>query len=100
MVLALGMCITPGFAQEREYKVVNDGLEWYKVTRKVNGQTKYGAEDRYGNMIVPTEYDYMWYSSNDNPQLTGFGPGKGKFTAWQNKSGKCVIPYSMVYTYI
>ena len=100
LVLALGMCGTAGFAQEKEYKVGEDGFEWYKVSRTVNGQEKYGAEDRYGNMIVPVEYDFMFYSSDDNPLLTGFKPKKGKFQAWYSKSGKCVIPYSRGYTYI
>ena len=101
LVLALGMCGTAGFAQEKEYQVGKwDGFEWYEVSRTVNGQKKYGAEDRYGNMIVPVEYDFMFYSSDDNPLLTGFKPEKGKFEAWYSKSGKCVIPYSRGYTYI
>ena len=100
MVLALGMCSTAGFAQEKEYQVGDDGFEWYKMTRTVNGQKKYGAEDRYGNMIVPTEYDNMWYYSDKNPILTGFQPFKGEFKAWYSKSGKCVIPYSRGYTSI
>ncbi len=100
LVLALGMCGTAGIAQEKEYKVEDDGFEWYKVTRTVNGQKKYGAEDRNGNMIVPTEYDRIWYRSDENPLLEGFGPLKGGFRAWYSKSGKCVIPYSRGYTWI
>ena len=94
MVLSLGMCGIMGFAQEKEYKVGEDGFEWYKVKRVVNGEKRYGAEDRYGNMIVPTEYTSMYYRSNNNPLLTGFGPEKGKYRAWYSKSGKCIVPYS------
>ena len=101
MVLALGMFGMSLNAQtKKEYQVGDDGFEWYEVKKVVNGQTKYGAEDRYGNMIVPTEYDLMWYRSNSNPLKTGFCPLKGKFWAWYSKSGKCIIPYSRGYTII
>lgn len=113
LVLTLGMYSINGSAQtnqkasmqttpkeSREYKVGIDGFEWYKVARTVNGQKKYGAEDRYGNMIVPTEYDFMYYRSDGNPLLTGFMPEKGECKAWYSKSGKCVIPYTRGYTWI
>ena len=121
MVLALGMCSISVSAQQKkrtpvkkttttakpatpttskEYKVGNDGFEWYKVKKVVNGEERYGAEDRYGNMIVPTEYSGMWYRSDDNPILTGFGPSKGEYKAWYSKSGKCIVPYSRGYTWI
>lgn len=100
MILALEIFCAMGFAQEKEYQVENDGFEWYKVKKVVNGETKYGAEDRYGNMIVPTEYSRMWYCSDDNPIKTGFGPRKGKYKAWYSKSGKCIVPYSRGYTWI
>ena len=96
-VLALVVCSTTGIAQEKEYQVGNDGYEWYKVKRIDNGQTKYGAEDRYGNMIVPIEYDaisYIWV------EPTGFLSKKESFWAWYNKSGKCIIPYTREYTEI
>ena len=98
MVLALGMCGTTGFAQEKEYEVGDDGFEWYNVKRTVNGQTKYGAEDRYGNMIVPTEYDEIqYYCDKDKPIRNVFIAIKGEYNAIYNKSGRCVIPISRRY---
>lgn len=88
--------------ESRQYQVENDGFEWYQVKRTVNGQTKYGAEDRNGNMIIPTEYDLIWYPPfcADFPQLTGFEVHKGEIRAWYSKSGKCIIPYTRGYTSI
>lgn len=100
IVLSLVMFSTMGIAQEKEYQVADDGFEWYKIKRSVNGEMKYGAEDRYGNMIVPTEYSDMWFRNDNNPILTGFGPKKGKYRAWYNKSGKCIVPFSRGYTWV
>lgn len=97
MVLALVACSITGIAQEKEYQVGNDGYEWYKIKHTVNGQTKYGAEDRNGNMIVPIEYDGVSYIPDDNPLCTGFLAVKDGGVGWYNKSGKCVIPYSRGY---
>lgn len=84
--------------ESRQYQVENDGFEWYAVKRTVNGQTKYGAEDRNGNMIIPTEYDLLWYPPYQDPQLTGFEAHKGKLRAWYSQNGKCIIPYTRGYT--
>ena len=86
----------------RDYQIGEDGFEWYKVCK--NG--KYGAEDRNGNTIVPTEYDGVIYSCicydcvGYSPVNAGFIARKGEHKGWYNKSGKCVIPYSRGYTYI
>lgn len=57
MVLALGMCSINVCAQEKEYKVEDDGFEWYRVSKKESGKISYGAQDKSGNTIVPTKYD-------------------------------------------
>ncbi len=101
------MFSTMGIAQEKEYKVADDGFEWYKVKRSVNGKIKYGAEDRYGNMIVPTEYDDVVYIKRVTYSGRTFGGGflpdiisNKRQCAWYNKSGKCVIPYIREYNFI
>lgn len=63
IMLALGMFSTSGYAQNREYKVENDGFEWYKISTKESGITLYGALDKQGNSIVPAKYKYIDYDN-------------------------------------
>lgn len=98
--LLLGMCSTSMFPQEKEFHVENDGFEWYEVKRTINGLKKIGAEDRYGNLIIPLEYDEIRYTPFSDPLSTGFQATKGKHMGWYNKSGKCIIPYIRKYTFI
>ncbi len=104
MALALGMCSICADAQtEREFEVGKDGFEYYFIKKKdVNGNRKYGAEDRNGNVIIPTEYDLIHYSSyaGVDPILSGFKVWKGDYQGWYNRNGKCVIPYSRRYIHI
>lgn len=44
--------------QQKEYKVEMDGFEWYLIYE--NG--KYGAEDKYHNLLIPTEYSEVDYN--------------------------------------
>lgn len=48
VVLVIGIYNVKGSAQEKNYKVEDDGFEWYEIERVVNGEIKCGAEDRYG----------------------------------------------------
>ena len=59
MMLAFGMYGDSGYAQNREYKVENDGFEWYKISTRERGTTLYGALDKQGNSIVPAKYKYI-----------------------------------------
>ncbi len=59
MVLALGMCSTIGFAQEKKYHVEDDGFEWYLISQ--DGTE--GAQDKYGRTILPVEYKSIFYSN-------------------------------------
>lgn len=99
MVLALGICSINLNAQTKEYKVEDDGFKWNLVWDE-NGERKYGAEDSYGNMIIPKEYSYVSYSSDRNPILTGFLCRKGDYYAWYSVNGQCIIPYTRKYTWI
>lgn len=56
MMLALGICYINGSAQEKEYRVEDDGFEWYRISKKESGKVFYGAQDKSGNTIVPTKY--------------------------------------------
>ncbi len=115
MMLALGMCNINVSAQtkkpvrkpttqtkqkanpipkdSREYQVGDDGFEWYKVCK--NG--KYGAEDRNGNILVPTEYNKIEYQDFLGK---GFYAKNGEYYSFYDPNGRCVIPFSRQYTSI
>jgi len=64
IVLALGLCGNKSLAQEevkKEYYVEDDGFEWYSLYLYEDGKSKVGAEDRYGNTIVPLMFDGCHY---------------------------------------
>lgn len=98
IVLAFGMCCTMSFSQEKTYEVEDDGFEWYRIMRKDNGTRLYGAEDRYGNLIIPVEYELVSYWILFDQISSGFRANKDGYTGWYNKSGKCIIPYTRKYT--
>jgi hypothetical protein len=75
----------------REYQVGDDGFEWYKICK--NG--KYGAEDRNGNILVPTEYNKIEYQDFFGK---GFCAKKDEYYSFYNPNGQCVIPFSRKYT--
>ena len=91
----------------RECKVENDGFEWYKITKKEKYSDKFGAEDRYGNVLLPTAFssidyqpleEYNWGTSGcgfmvDNGTIAGH-------KAYYLRNGKCIIPFTRKYTYI
>lgn len=103
IIIAHGMGFASCFAQEKEYKLEKDGFEWYKISKISNGKKVYGAQDRNGNVIVPTEYDHIFYDDllygvgGVTPIEFGFRPSKDGYEAWFNKSGKCIIPFSKGY---
>ena len=101
MMLVLGICSTTSFSQVKSYQVEDDGFEWYKIEKEFNGTTLYGAEDRYGKMLIPTEYSIInYWCYNDNSVRSGFHTAKGEYYAWYNKGGKCVVPCSRRYTQV
>lgn len=122
MVLALGMCsinmcaqtkkpatkattqkkvTKPILKSSREYKVEDDGFEWYIIFK--NG--KIGAEDKDGKTLIPVEYNSISYQhipfDDNQPQYKGFGPGfivkKDLYSSFYLPNGKCIIPYTRNY---
>lgn len=60
------MCVFALNAQtKREYKTENDGFEWYFIEK----DGKEGAEDKYGRIIIPCEYNKVAY--NPYQELSG-----------------------------
>ncbi len=89
MVLALGMCSAIGFAQEKEYHVEDDGFEWYKVSKYENGERYYGAQDKFGNTLIPTHYCYLHYTNG----FFNITPERGtSLSGLADKNGNLIIP--------
>lgn len=59
MVLALGMCSININAQTKTYHVEDDGFEWYSFSESY----KTGAQDKYGNIIIPLQDADFFYSN-------------------------------------
>ena len=59
LVLALGMCSVKGVAQEKEYKVEDNGFEWYKIRQG----SLCGAQNKFGTTIIPAKFDWVFYSN-------------------------------------
>ena len=74
-------------AQKKEYKVEDDGFEWYKIEQTVGGKSREGAQDKYGNTIVSPQYYIISYKN-------------GFFEVWDENSkhglvnvqGQLIIP--------
>lgn len=86
----------------REYQVGDDGFEWYKVCK--NG--KYGAEDKNGNVIIPSEFNSIMHASHKKDGelefVAGFSAslkdeGNNIYVSYYNNNGKCLIPYTRHY---
>lgn len=76
-------------AQERERKMEADGYVWYKI--KENG--KYGAEDRMGRTLLPTEFSLVYYGSDKT-----FNGKKAEYVTVYDTVGRCIIPIERKYT--
>jgi hypothetical protein len=74
----------------KEYKKESDGFEWYQIR---TDDWKYGAEDKNHKAIIRPEYDMIYYSEIDN----GFHLRKGRYNAYFDMTGKCIIPLSRKY---
>ena len=59
LVLALGMCSVKGVAQEKEYKVEDNGFEWYIIRQG----SLCGAQNKFGTTIIPAKFDWVFYSN-------------------------------------
>lgn len=82
----------------REYQVGKDGFEWYTICKK----GKYGAEDRNGTLLIPSEYEKIFYT--DWLHIPGYfwvktnrqGMGEGMY----NRRGECIIPITRNYHFL
>ena len=76
---------------KKEYRVELDGFEWYKVCK--NG--KYGAEDRNGTLLIPTEYNYVYYGGVYSHYFV-VGNKEG-FIGVYTPQGNCIMPITRHY---
>ncbi|MBQ5873926.1 MAG: hypothetical protein IIW58_07270 [Bacteroidales bacterium] len=50
---------------EKEYKVEDDGFTWYKLSKEVNGKSKYGIANSSGTTLISTKYDMVYWDTDD-----------------------------------
>lgn len=110
------MCVFTLNAQtKREYKTENDGFEWYFIEK----DGKKGAEDKYGRIIIPCEYNTVGYdpyeemSNPSNKLVDGLkltppyfyarkeDDYSGKYySGIYSQEGKLIIPTNRKYEFI
>lgn len=100
-MLTLGLFCIKSIAQTKLFQSEEDGFEWYIVC---NGD-KYGAKDKNGKTLIPTEYDKVEYDIYDTSRdMVYYGPGfkakKGKYYSYYLRDGQCVIPLIRKYVNI
>lgn len=91
----LCMCHINAFAAaKKEYKIEDDGFEWYLITE--NG--KQGAQDKNGNVLIPVEYKKVFYFTlfEGHFEVISLNDHMGIYTM----KGRCLIPVSRQYTNI
>ena len=91
MVLALGMYSIKGSAQEKKYQVEDDGFEWYELSKYSDGHFCHGAQDKFGNTIIPLQEITIWYKNGYfriNPSGAGFSEKNGLV----DKDGHLIVP--------
>lgn len=52
IIMLVTLVSLSAFGQSKIYQIEDDGFEWY-LTKEGN---KCGAQDKYGNLLIPTEY--------------------------------------------
>ena len=57
-ICVLAICNTNAVAQFQHYNAERDGFEWYYIW---DDNDKWGAIDKYGNLIVPMVYSHVIY---------------------------------------
>lgn len=110
-MLTLGMCSINIKAQEKTYKVEDDGFEWYSLYDYKNGEHYDGAQDKYGNSIIPLQkdisvhyFDGFFCIENRTTKLNGVTDKKGCLIVPVEYNSVCPmsgdnypIPYISVY---
>ena len=92
IMLALGMFSIYAKAQKKEYKVENDGFEWYKISEN----RKEGALDKHGNVIIKAEYFEIDYLGNKVFRVMN---GNAKYGVIDS-NGSTIVPLEYNYVYI
>lgn len=94
----------------KELETETDGFQWYKLKTKekylsslkkwLTGEP-YGAMSKSGNIIVPREFDAIYYIEDDDDGSEGyFIVELDEKNGVYSKRGKCIIPTSRGYTSI
>ena len=107
LFLVMAICLVSGVNAQRvrKHKIEEDGFEWYQI---VIDNKKCGAEDKYGNTIIPTIYtlvDYATfcglYETHKYFMVANWEQATDKTTyGIHNRKGECIIPISRGYTWI
>ncbi len=50
---------------EKEYKVEDDGFTWYELSKRVNGELKYGIANSSGTTLISPKYDMVYWVTDD-----------------------------------
>lgn len=93
MVLVLGLFCINVSAQTKEYKVADDGFEWYLVESrdKATYMDYYGAQDKYGNTIISTIYNQLFYFNGFFNVRKGNGSNNEKWGI-MDIQGNLIVP--------
>ena len=89
MVLTLGMCSININAQKKTYHVEDDGFEWYGLYEYKNGENYDGAQDKFGNSIIPQQKDISVLYFNGFFRLTNIITQLKGVT---DKQGNLIVP--------
>ena len=71
----------------KEYHIETDGFEWYEVN--INGKT--GAQDKNGKTIIPAEYKWLNYVSEDDNGYFTCSIESSVHSGLFDKKGKCIV---------
>ena len=135
LILIIAIFLVSGITAQnhREYKIEDDGFEWYHISRDEPGKGPFvGVQDKYGNtiiqqkyglvkyekgifvvmskdnlqygcldikgnIIVPTEYDFIMTSYIYKHEPMVINVKKDDYYGVYDKTGKCLIPVSKRY---
>lgn len=70
------------------YEVEDDGFEWYELS---NGYCNHGAQDRYGNLLIPIQEQQFVYYINGYFEISRTNADK-ELRGLVNKEGYLVVP--------
>lgn len=71
---------------EKEYEIENDGFTWYELSKKVNGDWKYGIANSNGTTLISPQYDLVYWHPDKYFKVINNG-----YDGAVSKSGKVII---------